>query len=559
MAAPMQRQNTANSLVSVPENLTRAKEYVDSSIVVKKDTWSPTFHFTVKSMTSIFHKHKDDLPMARKVIAGMSLPRPLHVQITKCYIPRRDDIPMEHMKPELKTGNIKAEWVELYSSSKHTPQSAAAGNPQRVIIYVHGGNYFMGSRKTHRSVTWRLATYANARVLSLDYRLAPEHHFPCAQYDLLSAYLWLIDPPAGAAHGAFKPEQIVFAGDSAGGNLSVTTALWMRDYIPSPTNSPTSLKFPLPAGLALLSPWLDMTHSTPSFTLNGAHDYLPHHSNDTTHLTHSEEQSHYYVPTDTLLTHPYVSPLFSAPLKDKPMPKTLIQVGTAERLRDESVAYYLRHESAAIRLEMWEDMVHAFHLFAPGEPISRAAVRKIAEFVVGVTPKLESDAENLHADFKRRKFEGGAFMVENKKGWKGSKWEGAEKFLEEEWEKVGGMSEGYVEACRLGDVMAAEVVQKAATIEAAPEAAPEVAAVVVEEKVIEKAVAVEESKVPAVEPVAESSTSVEPIPSTEKQPTASEPLKPVSIKEKDEHNSDAQETPSEQSEQPPASVLAVVA
>ena len=100
----------------------------------------------------------------------------------------------------------EVEFAALSESTKDGP----------VILYLHGGAYFMCSPDTHRDMTYHIAKACDGRVFSLKYRLAPEHPFPAALVDAILAYKYLIDPPAGALHKPIDPSQIVIAGDSAG-------------------------------------------------------------------------------------------------------------------------------------------------------------------------------------------------------------------------------------------------------------------------------------------------------------------------------------------------------
>ena len=107
-------------------------------------------------------------------------------------------------------GGVKAEWIAV-------PGAAA----DRVILYLHGGGYVIGSINTHRAMVSRIARASNARALSLDYRLAPEHPFPAAVDDATAAYKWLLGQ-------GYKPGKIVIAGDSAGGGLTLAALLAIR-------------------------------------------------------------------------------------------------------------------------------------------------------------------------------------------------------------------------------------------------------------------------------------------------------------------------------------------
>src|SRR5262250_2898450 len=106
---------------------------------------------------------------------------------------------------------VKAEWI--------VPPNAAA---ERVILYLHGGGYVMGSINTHRAMIARISRAAKARVLAIDYRLAPEHPFPAAVDDATATYRWLLKQ-------GHQPDKIVISGDSAGGGLTFATLVALRD------------------------------------------------------------------------------------------------------------------------------------------------------------------------------------------------------------------------------------------------------------------------------------------------------------------------------------------
>ncbi|KAL0949342.1 hypothetical protein HGRIS_009412 [Hohenbuehelia grisea] len=134
----------------------------------------------------------------------------------------------------------------------------------RVMLYVHGGGYFWGSINTHRYQIIRYARKIRGRVFAVNYRKAPQYPWPCPLHDVIAAYMYLIEPPPGAMHTAVPPNQIVFAGDSAGGALCLTALTVIRD-----------MGVPLPAGAVLISPWVDLTHSFPSVMNHTETDIIP--------------------------------------------------------------------------------------------------------------------------------------------------------------------------------------------------------------------------------------------------------------------------------------------
>ncbi|OCL03697.1 alpha/beta-hydrolase [Glonium stellatum] len=152
---------------------------------------------------------------------------------------------------------LKAEWIEM-RNDYHERKRAGGGEGQRIMLYVHGGAYYFGSVDEHRYQMQRHARKLKARVLAPRYRLAPQYPFPCALYDCLAAYLYLLE--------RHDPSTIVLAGDSAGGGMVVSMLVTLRDQ-----------GVPLPAGAILISPWVDLTHSFPSLGGKGELDYIPAH------------------------------------------------------------------------------------------------------------------------------------------------------------------------------------------------------------------------------------------------------------------------------------------
>src|SRR5271163_2450885 len=138
---------------------------------------------------------------------------------------------------------VKAEWV--------TAPGADAG---RAVLYVHGGGYVIGSVNTHRDLMARIARVSGARVLGIDYRLAPEHPFPAAVDDAVAAYRWLLGQ-------GLQASRIAVAGDSAGGGLTVATLVAIRDA-----------KLALPGAGVCLSPWVDLEGIGESMTSKASVD-----------------------------------------------------------------------------------------------------------------------------------------------------------------------------------------------------------------------------------------------------------------------------------------------
>jgi epsilon-lactone hydrolase len=244
--------------------------------------------------------------------------------------------------------NLNADGVKVVRIA--TPQSL----DERYILYLHGGGYVMGSPPHYRDFIWRIARVATARVVCPYYRLAPEHRFPAALDDAVTSYSWLL------AQGA-APRRLVIMGDSAGGGLALATLLRLRDE-----------GLPLPAAAVALSPWTDLALTGDSIRSNAGADLTLEFQRTASFARH------YLGSADP--RHPYASPLYGDPAG---LPPILIQVGSDEILRDDSVrmADKLRAAGSPVEIEIWPRMPHVWQLFARVLPEGRRAIRRIGAFV----------------------------------------------------------------------------------------------------------------------------------------------------------------------------------
>lgn len=247
----------------------------------------------------------------------------------------------------VEAGGVKAEWI--------VPPNASS---DRVILYLHGGGYVMGSINTHRAMVARIARASQARALALDYRLAPEHPFPAAVEDATAAYRWLL------AQG-YKPNKIVIAGDSAGGGLVLATLVKLRDA-----------NVTLPACAVPISPWTDMEGTGASMKTNADKDPMVAPSGSNGGLFNMAKA---YVgnadPKD-----PLASPLHA---NYHGLPPLLIQVGGTETLLDDSTRVAEKAKAAGVKvdLEVWDEMVHVWHVFAKLLPEGQQAIDRIGQYV----------------------------------------------------------------------------------------------------------------------------------------------------------------------------------
>ncbi|NEU98185.1 alpha/beta hydrolase [Bradyrhizobium uaiense] len=224
----------------------------------------------------------------------------------------------------------------------------------KAILYFHGGGFRIGSVASHRDLAARIADASGCRVLSINYRLAPEHRFPAALDDALTAYRYLREQ-------GLRPADIAFAGDSAGGNLVLSVMLAARDR-----------GLPLPAAGALMSPWTDLAATGASYESRAEVDPI-HQRAMILALARN------YLGKDGDARDPLASPLY-ADLAD--LPPLLVQVGDRETVRDDSTELAARAKAAGVdlALEVWDGMIHVFQMF-PEIPQSREAIASLAAFL----------------------------------------------------------------------------------------------------------------------------------------------------------------------------------
>ena len=273
--------------------------------------------------------------------------------------PYRDDQSVEELRAETEAriaanpmpegatataveGNgVSMEWIQM-----------PAADPSRVFYFIHGGGYYRGTVATSRSPAAELSRACGMRTLSVDYRLAPENPFPAAVDDVIAGYHWLTDQ-------GIEPSSIVVGGISAGGGLTAALLLALRDA-----------GEPLPAAGVPLSPWMDLTQSGDSYRTRAAEDPI-------ISKAYLDRMARYYL-VDADPHNPMASPLFG---DLSGLPPLLIQVGTAETLLDDSVAFARRAQDAGVdvTLEQWDGLVHGWHGF-PQLSETQEAIAKIGEF-----------------------------------------------------------------------------------------------------------------------------------------------------------------------------------
>lgn len=221
--------------------------------------------------------------------------------------------------------------------------------PRLTVLYFHGGGYSFYPR-AYASLIAQITLAAKSRTFALDYRLSPEHRFPAQLEDALNAYRWLLE-------NGTNPDALVFAGDSAGGNLTLALLLQVRD-----------VKLPLPAAAIVLSP--PTNFESENFG-NDEFDWI-----DKPALLQWRD----WFCDPAQRGNPLVSPLW-ADLRG--LPPIYIQAGGAEILHESIQAFadHGKNQGEDVVLETWEHMNHAFQIFGPDAPQSAEALRRIGEVI----------------------------------------------------------------------------------------------------------------------------------------------------------------------------------
>lgn len=262
------------------------------------------------------------------------------------------------------TGPIRGQWIE-------TPVS----RNQRVILYFHGGGYVYGSPATHQAMVARLCAAAGARALLVDYRLAPEHPYPAAIEDALNAFRWLLSM-------GINPDEIVIAGDQAGGGLAAALLMALRDH-----------QDYMPAAGVLISPWTDLSMSGWSIHANARKDPFVNLKT----LSYCAQLYLRGIPPLDALASPYHG-YFEG------LPPMLVQTSSGEMLHDDALGFARRAEAAGVDItfEAYDTSLHVAPFF-PHVPEGRAATERAGYFIRQMTAgeeEWESEVESRYANIQ---------------------------------------------------------------------------------------------------------------------------------------------------------------
>ncbi|MFC4530664.1 alpha/beta hydrolase [Sphaerisporangium dianthi] len=286
---------------------------------------------TAKPLSALLIRHDMGISCVSRVVSlGGRLPLP---------VPRHVAIDKTDGKP------CGSEWVRAGDDLDES----------KVLLYFHGGAYFLCSPATHRPITWRLSEVARRPVFALDYRQGPIHSLKESLADAMEAYQGLLDR-------GFAPKDVIIAGDSAGGHLTLATLLALRDR-----------GMPMPSAAVCLSPWADLSDvrrrvnrwADPMLSA-GRVDWL---ARRWTAGLDCED--------------PLVSPVYG---DYTGLPPMMIVTGSTEVLRDEDrrVALQARRAGVKVTYEEWRRMPHAFAILADIVPEARMVFRHIERFLEAV-------------------------------------------------------------------------------------------------------------------------------------------------------------------------------
>jgi monoterpene epsilon-lactone hydrolase len=259
---------------------------------------------------------------------------------------RYSEIPEGVVIKEQTIDEIKSEWV--------IPNGAKS---DKIILYVHGGGYVSGSCSDHRGFVSNIAKKTGVTNLIYEYRLAPENKFPAALEDSVKIYQWLLN-------SGYKPDNILFVGESAGGGLCLSILLYLK-----------KLNISLPAATIAISPWTDLTCSSDSYKTKNSKSPAPINS----WVVFSK---HYVGEND--VRNPLISPLFG---DLEGLPPIFINSGVDDELFEDGESFYLKAKDAGVEITFTAGigMIHCYPLLAS---MFKEATEAMDEIVVFIKNRL---------------------------------------------------------------------------------------------------------------------------------------------------------------------------
>ena len=264
------------------------------------------------------------------------------------YRSEKPAVPQGVQLQRVNIGNVPAEWLI----------PAQADDAEKTILYFHGGAWLFGWYNTHRMLLGHISKQARKRALAVDYRLAPEYPFPAALEDCLAGYHYLLDR-------GIRPDQVIMTGDSAGGNLVISSMLALR-----------AAGEPLPVAGVCISPVTDLTAEGVSYDVNANKDAILSsglYAKFANILQDSYSSGH--DPHDQLIS-PFYADLHG-------LPPLLVQAGEDEILQSSITTFVekARREGVDVTYEVWPAMWHVWHIYNPYLPEARNAVNSITRYI----------------------------------------------------------------------------------------------------------------------------------------------------------------------------------
>jgi acetyl esterase/lipase len=348
---------------------------------------------------------KDGGVKGKKWISRYTIPKPQEDDMKQQLLKAIEDMKEggeEYTIPEMKP--VEVEWTGYRKDAKHDAPEPDMSEAEKythlsgettsdvVIMYLHGGAYYLMDPASHRSTVVKLCELTGGRAMSVRYRLAPQNPFPAALLDAFVSYLSLLYPPAGAPHPPTDPSKVIISGDSAGANLSASLLqLILQLHHTSQGKTPQVLfngslvDVPIPAGLALNSPWCDMTSCLDSISRNAKYDYLPSEWNpegkpDCDIWPTDPPRIDYYA-GGSMLRHPLVSPLGAVDWTGAP--PVFVVIGE-ELLADEGsvLACRLVKQGGKVVYEQYEAQPHCFGMIFEGQAVGHSCFDAWSKFCI---------------------------------------------------------------------------------------------------------------------------------------------------------------------------------
>lgn len=288
---------------------------------------------------------------------------------------RMEDLFFQEVDAEIApvdVSGISSEWV-----------TAEGADPDKRLLYVHGGAFRVGSPKTHRFITAALSRLAGVSVLAIDYRMQPEFKTMDCHLDTQTAYRWIIE---NGPNGPSPASELYVSGDSAGGNLTLSVINWARDQNLRAAN-----------GAIALAPLTDATMSSPTWISNKDSDpFLGPSIGQMLKLPTSLVHLLGKISGGAAPNHPILSPVL-ADLSN--LPPILIQASADEMLYGDAQRYAnkARQAGSEVTLQLWPKLVHVFQGFGPDLPEANEAFELIGEFIRAQGTKTKPEAESSRA------------------------------------------------------------------------------------------------------------------------------------------------------------------